>query len=727
MGGACGSLPSKFLENNFLVPMADSRLHKGPPSKLELRFIELLSKLGIEIPKGRRRPIAHDQRLAEEIMEAFLDNSGQQLVDLLRGEDDVVRDQQEIQIPLHQMEAVVSLFYSTIQDVYIGVDSHPPSRFLQVHPFLLGNLAENDPESLEDHAFAGTHDECHAPRSVRIIPQSMKALQADFDSNPDLAIRYFKEHKRHHITLLCIDPQKHALIHDAVLNEEWTGDLGLWVNTCALLFEENVKPNNNRLRLELVYPYDTRFQAYLRYVARLVEQAELLSLSNDKVVADPIPPDLQEHILWNLDSMFEPLLADVWDEFVSPDKRVSKLGPFVEARIEEMGLSKASILDAATGVGCDSAYLLSKGHDVISNEIDARLIAHAIELSEGAEPRPLNVTRFDWRHFEHLAEAETFDILLALGNSLSCLRTEGDIRAVLTRFAYLLRPDGLLIVDERNYPAMFDERRQMAKPDFRFPGRVVYCSNTIQARPKRMPAEAGIDNDVLTLEYIRSKNGKSVGTFDVLPFKRGQLTGLLEESGFRSVKAYHNLSPKGRSDKSQFVTYVASRTYDASSLAASEEVESVIAFTDLTAATDAKGRLGEQAYAVEWNAHEKRMRSLLKKYRGKRINDTGDGFLLAFDEPTAAIKCLRDLVANPGTSKLVARAGLTKGLARKDRYGNLRGRDVDVAARICDRARPNLVVADDRIRINTSEFDWAKMGRLELKGAGDWNLWSLTA
>ncbi len=660
-------------------------------------------------------------------MEAFLDNSGQQLVDLLRGKGDAIPAQQEIRIPLHQMEAVVSLFYSTIQDIYIGVDSHPPSRFLQVHPFLLGNLAEGDPEDHDDLSSTVAHHECHAPRSVRIIPQSVKALQADFDSNPDLARRYFQEHKRHHITPLCIEPQKHALIHDAVLNEEWTGDLGLWVNTCALLFEENVKPNNNRLRLELVYPFDDRFRAYLRYVARLVEQAELVSLNNDTIVTDDVPTDLQEHILWSLDSMFEPLLADVWDEFVAPERRVTKLGPFVEARIEEIGLAQATVLDAATGVGCDSAYLLSKGHRVVSNEIDARLIAHATELSEREGGSPLSLTRFDWRHFEHLAEPETFDILLALGNSLSCLRTVSDVRAVLTRFAYLLRPEGLLIVDERNYPTMFDERRQMAKPDFRFPGRVVYCSNTIRARPKSMPELPGIDNDVLTLEYIRSSSGKPVGTFDVLPFKRKQLVGLLEESGFRSVKSFHNLSAKGRADKSQFITYVASRSYDASDLASTEEVETVIAFTDLTGATDAKGRLGEKAYALEWNAHEKRMRSLLKKYKGMRINDTGDGFLLAFEEPMAAIKCLRDLVIDPGSDKLVARAGLTKGVARKDQFGNLRGRDVDVAARICDQARPNLVVTDDRVRINAHDFDWAKMGKLELKGAGDWNLWSLAA
>lgn len=655
-------------------------------------------------------------------MEAFLDTSGTQLVDLMRG-DGGIQEHQEIRIPLHQMEAVVSLFYSAIEDVYVGVDSHLPSRFLQVHPFLLGSLAEGHDGGDED---GRGHPECHAPRSVRIIPLSRKQLEDDFEANTDLAQRYFEEHDRRRIKLLAVEPRKHEQIFEAILAGEWTGDLGVWANTCALLFEGNINPHSKQLRLELIYPREERFAKCVRYVSRLIEQAKLVTLNNDQIVMSPVPPELKEHLLWSLDSMFQPSLADVWDEFVAPTKRVDKLGPFVDARIDELGLSKASILDAATGVGCDSAYLLSKGHEVVSNEIDHRLIAHAKELTENGNGHLLQLTRFDWRHFEHLADSESFDVVLALGNSMSCLRTADDVKMVLRRFAYLLRPDGLLIVDERNYPAMFDERRAMGKPDFRFPGRVVYCSQTIQARPKVIPAEPGVDRDVLTLEYIRSRTGKAVGTFQVLPFAQDQLKGLLEESGFRSVRTFYNFSETGKHERAQFITYVASRTYDDSELTSGEEVEAVFAFTDVSGSTELKKHLGEQAYAKEWAAHEKRMQSLLRKHKGRKVNDTGDGFLLAFDHVPAALACLREFVRDPGTSKLQARAGLTKGVARQDRHGNLRGRDVDVAARICDRARPNLIVADDRVKLLAPDVTWSKLDRIELKGAGSWYLFVLS-
>jgi class 3 adenylate cyclase/SAM-dependent methyltransferase len=697
-------------------------------SSLELRFTELLAKLGLEIPRGRRRPIAQDQRLGEEIMEAFLDKSGQQLVELLRGKngsDGNGASPPQVKVPLHQLEAVVSLFYSTIHDVYIGVDSHPPSRFLEVHPFLLGTLAANDAEDAHARPSPPGHHECHAPRWVRIIPFTPEQLQEDYARNPGRSRRYFAEHTRRGITLLCVDPHEQDLAQDDVLQGEWSGDLGLWVNTCALLFEENIKPWNDQLRLELVYPHDGRFDNYLRYVGRLIEVAQEVRLKGSEIRATPLPQDLREHLLWSLQAMFQPKLADAWDEFVGARKRVSKLGPFVERRIEEAAIERPAILDAATGIGCDSLYLTARGIDVTSNEIDARLIAHAMERSEQDGHVPMNLKRFDWRHFEHLAPTETFDVVLALGNSLSCLRSESDVRAVLARFAHLLRPRGLLIIDERNYPVMFKQQREMADPRFRFPGQVVYCSQTIQARPKHIPEKPGIDGDLLTLEYIRASDGSPVGTFDVLPFADGQVKALLEESGFRSVKEYFNLSTRGDPGRAQFVTYVASRTYDGSDFAPGRRrVESVIAFTDITGSGEAKARLGQATYAAEWEAHAKRVHQMVRRHGGRVVNPTGDGFLISFGNPEAAVRCLSGIVADPGTSKLVVRAGLTVGSAIQDRQRNLRGRDVDIAARICDQARPNLVVADDRLRLRVPR-EWAPLGALELKGAGEWELWRL--
>jgi glycine/sarcosine N-methyltransferase len=696
-------------------------------SVLEQRFANLLETLGLEIPKGSLRPIARDQRLNEEIVEAFLDVSGGQLVELLRGKNGT-RSRQEI--PLHQLEAIVSLFYGTINDAYVGVDSHVPSRFLQVHPFLLGNLAESDAVGRVGGRIAQEHYECHAPASVRIVPFTAKMLQEDVEKNPG-ARRYFVLHERPKVTLLSVDPTDFTRIRDNLLDEEWTGDIGLWLNTCALLFEDHIRPGNDKLRLELLYPYEHRFETYQRYVDELLKKAKRVSWSGKdelKIETEELDDETLDHLRWNLKSMFQPNLADVWDEFVSAKKRVSRLGPFIEKQIEAAGFEDATILDAAMGIGCDSVFLASRGHSVVSNEIDPRLIAHAEDLNEQNGGQPLDIKRFDWRHFEHLADSDSFDVVLALGNSLSCLYSARDVRDVLVRFAHLLKPGGLLIVDERDYPSMFNERGTMAARDFLFPGEVVYCSRTIRARPSRIPGEAGVDDHLLTLEYIRASDGEPVGTFDVLPFSDGQLVELLEESGFRSVKRYFNLKPRRGKSPVQFITYVASRGYATSEWApAGKYKEHVIAFTDITRSSHEKKRLGEADYTTEWEAHHRQVSRLVERHQGKVINDTGDGFLLSFTTPSSAVDCLNAIVKDPGTRELDVRAGVNKGRAMIDAEGKLRGRAVDVASRICDSqlAHPNRVVADDRVKIKVPGRSWRKHSAVELRGVGKHNLWVL--
>ncbi len=562
------------------------------------------------------------------------------------------------------------------------------------------------------------------PRRIRIIPLDEEELKADYAARPDPATDYYNQHKEG-VVLLSVPPGARDSAKTDVLRGEWTGDMGIWLNTAALLFAPSMDAVNNRLQLELVYPTEQRFERCVRYVRRLIEKAERVRFRSGQVSTEPLTQDEKDHLLWDLDTMFEPSLADVWDEFVAAPKRVDGLGPFVESHINKIGVKQAKILDAATGTGCDSIFLLQQGHDVTSNEIEHRLIAHAQEaaLESGQE---LNVRRFDWRHFEFLDDPETYDVVLALGNSLSCLPTEADVRMVLARFALLLRPNGLLIVDERNYPVIFKNRRRMSRRDFRFPGRVVYCSESIQAKPKEFPKKPGVDRQMLTLEYLRD-DGTPVGRFDVLPFAEGQLEKLLIESGFNSVERFYNLEkPNGNREESEFITYVASRSFEESAVASGTRVDAVIAFTDISGSTTAKEQLGETRYARERKKHEIQVQKLVTAYSGQISNDTGDGFLISFPAVDQAIECMKKLVANPGTKDLVVRAGINQGLAvLEDEQGNLRGREVDVAARICDQARPNFLLVEDRIKLAAPEYDWASLGRVNLKGAGARQLWRL--
>lgn len=679
------------------------------PPPVEQEFAELLTRLNIEIPAKHSRSVAHRQRLAEDIMETFIDVAGDQLVKLLAG-------QQEVTEPLDRLEVLVSLYYTAINDTYIGTDSHLPSRFREVHPFLLDYLAEG---ATKPPASNGDHPECYAHQRVRIVPHTIDMLNADLQGDAgDQAREYFEQHEQRDVVLLQVNPGDKP----ALPAGEWTGDLGLWVNTCALLFEPSINEENRRLRLEQIYPSEDRFKGIVRYVSRLIEKAGLVEYRDGAVHGASVPAELKEHLLWSLGAMFEPGLADVWDEFVDAPRRTRRLGPFVERQIRSMKLDTARIFDAAMGTGAESIYLAKHGHQVTSNEIEPRLIAHAFDaaLEAGVSLQP---QRYDWRHLEHMGPPEQYDVVLVLGNSLSCLPSVGAARTVLTRFAYLLRPNGRLIVDERNYPLILTHKREMSRRTFRFPPNVVYCSKTIQARPAYIPDKLGVDGEFLELEYLRADD-TSVGKFKVLPFAENQITELLEETGFGNVDQYYNLRHNGGSIASEFVTYVARRTFVESGLTSASEADAVIAFTDISRSTPLKKELGPSLYDAEWRKHDHRVRKIAGARGGRVANSTGDGFLMVFEDSLAAVECMAEIVRDPGSPHFVVRAGISKGRINEDEYGNVRGREVDVAARICDAARPDRLIVDDRVRLDVINHDWVRL-ESDLRGVGARQLWRL--
>src|SRR5262245_61907377 len=85
-------------------------------------------------------------------------------------------------------------------------------------------------------------------------------------------------------------------------------------------------------------------------------------------------------------------------------------------------------------------------------------------------------------------------------------------------------------------------------------------------------------------------------------------------------------------------------------------------FTDVVDSTSLSSRVGDEAAAVIWRAHDRSARDLLRRWRGREI-DKSDGFLLLFDEARDALGYARDyhkLLVGLSTP-LKSRAGLHVG------------------------------------------------------------------
>ena len=238
-------------------------------------------------------------------------------------------------------------------------------------------------------------------------------------------------------------------------------------------------------------------------------------------------------------------LVSMWREFIDWEKRRAGEDNFLVNQFHTRNVKK--VFDASLGDGCDSIYLLKQEFDVTSNEIDKVFLDKALENAK-VENVELKVTSLDWRKLDTgLAEA-SFDAVICLGNSLTYLFTEKDQLETLRQFKRILRNGGVLIIDERNYQYILDNREKILQGDFQYSGKYVYCGDKVHGKPVE------ISDERVKMEYTDERTGKK-GYLVLFPFKRGEVKNLLAKSGLASIEQFSDYKV-GESHSADFYQYV---------------------------------------------------------------------------------------------------------------------------------------------------------------------------
>ncbi|MDA2938233.1 class I SAM-dependent methyltransferase [Acidobacteria bacterium AH-259-A15] len=239
-------------------------------------------------------------------------------------------------------------------------------------------------------------------------------------------------------------------------------------------------------------------------------------------------------------------LAQMWTDFIDWEKRRRGENGFLIKTLRENGCRK--IFDAALGDGCDSVYLLQNDFGVISNEIDPHFRSVAIDNAKKNKVG-LELTNFDWRKLSRHFDPQSFDALLCLGNSLTLLRDKIDRISALRNFRKILKPGGILIIDERNYSYMFKNKKSILAGRFNYKRKVVYCGTAVEASP------IVIQPDVLVMRYVHTVKGL-IGCLEMYPFKENQLLQEILTAGFEKPRRYGDFV-EGNKWNVDFFTYVA--------------------------------------------------------------------------------------------------------------------------------------------------------------------------
>ena len=155
-------------------------------------------------------------------------------------------------------------------------------------------------------------------------------------------------------------------------------------------------------------------------------------------------------------------LARNWSIFVDRDRRWEAYdGFFKEILMKYHGLDyfkrKIKILDTAGGIGSESPNLKVKMSDcfeVYYNEESSNLFTvskNELERRLAGQIEKIHPTNLGWNLLKGWYYDIQFDIVLVLGNAISHVQSEDDIRRFVGYFDELLTPDGLLIIDHRNF------------------------------------------------------------------------------------------------------------------------------------------------------------------------------------------------------------------------------------------------------------------------------------
>jgi adenylate cyclase len=144
-----------------------------------------------------------------------------------------------------------------------------------------------------------------------------------------------------------------------------------------------------------------------------------------------------------------------------------------------------------------------------------------------------------------------------------------------------------------------------------------------------------------------------------------------------------------------------------------------VVFTDMEGFTRFTARQGDEAARSLLAEHHLQIGPIVRGRGGKVVKRIGDGLMLSFPSPEAAVHAALDLVDVPAELRLRAGVHCGEAVVTAD---DLIGHDVNVTARVAGVASGGEVLATAHLRDQVGEMRGVEFGRARrksLKGVGD--------
>ncbi|OGD84490.1 hypothetical protein A2696_01375 [Candidatus Curtissbacteria bacterium RIFCSPHIGHO2_01_FULL_41_13] len=264
---------------------------------------------------------------------------------------------------------------------------------------------------------------------------------------------------------------------------------------------------------------------------------------------EAVEPDLKEIEKFAESAENSKVRADLWGDFVGWDNRRRGENGWLFNQLKNYSAKK--VLDVAVGDGVDTIFLLKQGFEVNCNEFDSAFREKAKEnvQREGLVIAP---TVLDWRNLDEEYLPASQDAVICMGNSLTCLEGEDNQLLALGQFHRVLASGGVLLVDERNYQKILDNREAAIAGTLDSTGKYLYTgTNRVRAR------FISISDQLILIEYTHQGTARKA-YYKVFPFKKGELETLLKEAGFSQITKFSDYE-EGDNPDADFYQYVCVR------------------------------------------------------------------------------------------------------------------------------------------------------------------------
>lgn len=229
-----------------------------------------------------------------------------------------------------------------------------------------------------------------------------------------------------------------------------------------------------------------------------------------------------------------------WDELIGWEGREKAEAGFFQRLLAAHNCR--TVIDVACGTGFHSIMLARDGFEVTATDGSENMIHRTLANAQDRKVRLAAAHCVDWLHLREKLGENRFDALLCLGNAFTHLFDHEARREALAAMYAVVKPGGLVVIDQRNYDSMlangFSSRHR-----YYYTGRGVHAEPVELSRTRARFRYAFPDGAVFHLTMY--------------PLKQDYLTHLLEDAGFVDVTRYGDFQRPYSLDEVDFIQQVA--------------------------------------------------------------------------------------------------------------------------------------------------------------------------